>query len=167
MQPIDLTQPVPDGIDVLWDARGVRFDRDGDDPEMWWYDIVFSCAEDWDTLRRQGPYYTAPPQDWTWAENIRPETDYYARIERVHHPFKEIAGVCRSSKDGGSLVFEDGLVADRYNDIVKHAFPIVPTDRLSLPTTVVLDLLFKTQGLDELKEDVIKAAKATYDGYGR
>lgn len=71
--------------------------------------------------------------------------------------------MCRSDETGKALVFEDGVL----DDIVKHAFPIVPTDRLSLPTTVVSDLLFKTRGLDELKADTPKAAKATYDAYGR
>jgi hypothetical protein len=80
---------------------------------------------------------------------------------------KDRKGVCRSDKTGTTLVFEDGTTAHYGEGIVKHAFPIVPTDRLSLPTTVVLDLLFKTQGLEELKADVINAAKATYDTYGR
>lgn len=151
----------------MWDVRGVRFDRDEDDPEMWWYDILFRYVEDWPYLRKTGPYYTAPPQDWTWAENIKPETDYYARVERVHHPFKTFTGVCRSTEDGESLVFEDGQKADRHNDIVRDAFPIVPTDRLSLPATVVLDLILKTSGLDDIKSDLLAAIKETYNAYGR
>lgn len=167
MKPIDPTKPVPSSMTTMWDARGVRFDRDEDDPEMWWYDILFRNVEDWPYLRENGSYYTAPPQDWTWVENIKPGTDYYARVERVHHPFKTLTGVCRSTEDGESLVFEDGSKADRHNDIVRDAFPIVPTDRLSLPATVALDLVFKTSGLDEIKSDLLAAIKETYDGYGR
>lgn len=167
MKPIDPTKPVPSSITTLWDARGVRFDRDEDDPGMWWYDILFRSVEDWPYLRENGSYYTAPPQDWTWAENIKPGTDYYARVERVHHPFKTLTGVCRSTEDGESLVFEDGSKADRHNDIVRDAFPMVPTDRLSLPATVALELILKTSGLDEIKSDLLAAIKETYDGYGR
>lgn len=65
------------------------------------------------------------------------------------------------------MVFEDGSQADRHNDIVRDAFPIVPTDRLSLPATVALDLILKTRGLDEIKSDLLAAIKEIYDGYGR
>lgn len=167
MKPIDPTKPVPLSVTTLWDYNGVRFDRDERDPYKWWYDILYLCVEDWEVLRNHGPYYTAPPQDWTWAENIKSETDYYARVERVHSPFKTIEGVCRSTEDGESLVFEDGSKADRHNDIVRDSFPIVPQDRLSLPATVVLDLVFRTSGLDDIKSDLLAAIKETYDGYGR
>lgn len=167
MKPIDTTKPVPPSVATMWDCRGIRFDRDERDPDEWWYDILFRCVDDWDALSRNGPYYTAPPQDWTWTENIKPETDYYARVERVHHPFKTLTGVCRSTEDGESLVFEDGQKADRHNDIVRDAFSIVPRDRLSLPATVVLDLIFKTAGLDDIKSDLLAELKKTYDGYGR
>ena len=167
MKPIDPTKPVPLSITTLWDYNGVRFDRDERDPDEWRYDILFLCVENWDALCSRGPYYTAPPQDWTWTENIRPRTYYYAPVERVHHPYEELAGVCRSRKDGESLVFEDGSKADRHNDIVKDAFPIVPADRLSLQATVVLDTIFKTNGLDDIKSDLLKAIKETYDGYWR
>lgn len=167
MKPIDPTKPVPSQVTTMWDSRGVRFDRDEDDTEMWWYDTMFRNVEDWPYLRKLGPYYTAPPQDWTWTENIRPEMDYYARTQRVHHPYKEISGVCRSTKDSPSLVFEDGSIADRHNDIVRDSFPIVPTDRLSLPATVVLDLILKTDGLDDIKSDLLREMKKIYDDYGR
>lgn len=167
MKPIDSTKPVPSRITTLWDAHGVRFDRDEKNPDRWWYDILYPASEGWPHLRKLGPFYTAPPQDWTWTENIRPEADYYARTERVHPPYKKISGVCRSSKDGESLVFEDGSIADRHNDIVRDSFPLVPTDRLSLPATVVLDLIFKTDGLDDIKSDLLASIKETYDGYGR
>lgn len=167
MKAIDPAKPVPPTIETLWDFNGIRFDRNAGNPDKWWYDILFPCVEDWDSLRNHGPYYTAPPQDWTWAESIRPETDYYARVERVHAPFKTFTGVCRSTENGESLVFEDGFKADRHNDIVRHAFPIVPTDRLSLPATVVFDLIFKTGGLDDIKSDLCAEIKKTYNGYGR
>ena len=167
MKPVNTVQPVPPSVLTLWDFNGVRFDRDEDDPDKWWYGILFPCVEDWGSLSNHGPYYTAPPQDWTWTENIKPETDYYARVERVHALFKTFTGVCRSTKDGESLVFEDGSKADRHNDIVRDLFPIVPRDRLSLPATVVLDLVLRTSGLDDLKSDLLAAIKETYDGYGR
>lgn len=167
MKPIDPTKPVPSQVTTMWDSQGVRFDRDEDDTEMWWYDTMFRNVEDWPYLRKLGPYYTAPPQDWTWTENIRPDTDYYAKTERVHHLFKTFTGVCRSTEDGESLVFEDGQRADRHNDIVRDAFSIVPRDRLSLPATVVLDMIFKTAGLDDIKSNLLADLKKTYDGYGR
>lgn len=167
MKPIDPTKPVPLSVTTLWDARGVRFDRDDDNQDIWHYDVVFHYVDHWPALRKLGPFYTAPPQDWTWAENIRPETDYYARVERDHYPYEEITGVCRSSKDGESLVFEDGYTVDRHNDIIRESLPIVPTDRLSLPATVVLDLLFKTDGLDDIKSDLLASIRETYNGYGR
>ena len=166
MKPIDPTKPVPPSVATIWDYRGIRFDRDERDPDEWWYDLLFRCVDDWDALRRNGPYYTAPPQDWTWTDNIRPDTDYYAETERVHHPFKMLAGVCRSSADGESLVFEDGSKADRHNDIVREAFPLAHHERLSLPTTAVLDLLFKTRGLGETKSDLLSEVKKTYEGPG-
>ena len=167
MKPIDSTKPGPSLITTLWDAHGVRFDRDERNPNRWWYDILYPASENWFDLKGIGPFYTAPPQDWTWTENIRPGTDYYAHTERVHTPYKEIAGLCRSSKDGDSLVFEDGSIADRHNDIVRDSFPLVPMDRLSLPATVVLDSIIKTEGLDDIKSDLLAAIKKTYDGYGR
>lgn len=166
MKPIDLTKPFPSQVTTMWDARGVRFDRDEDDPEMWRYDILFPCVEDWGCLRSHGPCYTAPPQDWTWPENIKPGADYYAKTERVRHPLKTLAGVCRSTDDGESLVFEDGSKADRHNDIVREAFPLAHHERLSLPTAAVLDLLFKTRGLDETKSDLLSEVKKTYEGPG-
>ena len=166
MKPIDPTKPVPPSVATMWDFNGVRFDRDEDDPDMWWYDILFWIVEDWQYLRDTGPYYTAPPQDWTWTENIKPETDYYAETERVHRPFKTSTGVCRSTEDGESLVFEDGSKADRHNDIVRCVFPLAHHDRLSLPTTAVLDLLFKTSGLDATKSDLLAEVKKTYEGPG-
>jgi hypothetical protein len=167
MKQVDPTKPVPMSVTTMWDARGVRFDHDEDDPDMWWYDLLFRNVEDWPYLRKLGPYYTAPPQDWTWTENIQPETDYYARTERVHPPYREIVGVCRSSNDGESLAFEDGSIADRHNDIVRDSFPIVPTDRLSLPATVVLDLILKTDGLDDIKSDLLADIRETYKEYER
>lgn len=167
MKPIDPAKPVPPRVTVLWDSRGLRFDRDEKNPDRWWYDILYPTDESWDDLKELGPYYTAPPQDWTWTEGVRPETDYYARTERVHNPYREISGVCRSTGDGESLVFEDGSIADRHNDIVLYSLPIVPTDRLSLPATVVLDLILKTDGLDDIKSNLLAAIKETYDGYGR
>nr|DAF73068.1 MAG TPA: hypothetical protein [Caudoviricetes sp.] len=135
MKPIDPSKPVPISITTLWDSNGLRFDRDERDPDKWWYDILYPIAESWASLKDLRPYYTAPPQDWTWTENIRPNTSYYAQTERVHSPFWTIAGVCRSTKDGETLVFEDGSKADRHNDIVREAFPVVPCDRLSLLAT--------------------------------
>lgn len=150
MKPIDPTKPVPLSVTTLWDDNGVRFDRDERDPYKWWYDILYPCVEDWGALRDIRPYYTAPPQDWTWTENIKPETDYYARVERVHRPFNAFTGVCCSTEDGESLVFEDGSKADRHNDIVRYAF-----------------LISKTSGLGDIKSDLLAAIKETYDGYGR
>ena len=162
MKSIDPNKPVPLSVQTMWDFNGVRFDRDERDTDKWWYDILFPCVEDWDALRNHGPYYTAPPQDCTWTENIKPGTDYYAKTERVHSPFKTLVGVCRSAEDGESLVFEDGSKADRHNDIVREAFTLVPQDRLSLPATVVLDLIYKTDGLDGIKSDLLAAVKETY-----
>ena len=167
MKPIDPTKPIPPQVTTMWDSWGARLDRDEDNQDNWHYDDVLPRAEDWPYLRKLGPYYTAPPLDWTWTDNIQPETDYYARIERVHYPYTEIVGMCRSSKDGGSLVFEDGSVAARHNDIVQDSFPLVPTDRLSLPATVVLDIILKTDGLDDVKFDLLAVIKETYDRYGR
>ena len=162
MKPIDQNKPVPLSVQTLWDDLGIRYDRDERDPDEWWYDILFPCVEDWDALRDHGPYYTTPPQDWTWTEKIKPGTDYYAKTERVHRPFKTLVGVCRSTTDGDSLVFEDGSKADRHNDIVRDAFPVRPRDRLSLPATVVLNLIYKTDGLDDIKSDLLAAVKETY-----
>lgn len=167
MKPIDPSKPVPMSVQTMWGFDGVRFDRDEKDTDKWWCDILFPCVEDWADLRNHSPYYASPPQDWTWTENIKPGTDYYAKTERVHSPFKELVGVCRSTTDGESLVFEDGSKADRHNDIVRDSFPIVPRDRLSLPATVVLDLILKTEGLDDIKSDLLAAIKETYNGYGR
>ena len=165
MQPIDLSKGVPDGVDVLWNEHGVRYDRSASDPDYWTSEFV--CLDEYHVSELRGTYYPEPPHCRTWAELIRPDTDYYAHTERPYSCSKYRKGVCRSDKAGHVLVFEDGTTAHYGEDIVKHAFPTVPADRLSLPATGVFDLLFKTQGLEELKTDVIEAVKATYDTYGR
>lgn len=81
----------------------------------------------------------------------------------------ELGGNCfvyeaTNTKDSSSVrvpVRQDGhspSIQGRHgNDTVKHAVLIVPTT----------NFLFKTRGLDELKADVVKVVKATYDTYGR
>lgn len=167
MKPVDSRKPVPARVSVLWGSDGTRYDRCADDQYVWRYGEACLFRVSWDRLKDRGPLYTRPPQDWTWPEKIRPETDYYAQIVRVYFPFRTIGGVCRSSEDGESLMFEDGSAAYRRNDIVRHAFPLVPRDRLSIPATVVLDLIFKTEGLDDIKSDLTAAIRETYNEYGR
>lgn len=139
MKPIDPAKPVPPPVTAMWDERGVRFDRDERNPDGRRYDILCPANERWDGLKELGPCY--------------------ARTERVHCPYKETVGLCRSSKDGS--------VADRHNDIVRDSFSLVPMDRLSLPSTVVLDPILKTDGLDDVKADLLAAIEKTYHGYGR
>lgn len=98
MQPIDLTQPVPDGIDVLWDEHGASYCRSTNDPNYWKSDFGF--FEVFHVSEFRGAYCPEPPHCRTWGELIRPDTDYYAATERVHSYTRDREGVCHSDKTG-------------------------------------------------------------------